>query len=73
MDTDEPATKPEEDKDDGTEKREGEDSKDGGLRKRMEKEKVGYHLENMSRVLPAQRKFISFPEGRYEPVKKVWD
>ena len=42
-----------------------------GLKKRMEREKVGYSLENMSRVLPAQLKFISFPDGRYEPVKKV--
>lgn len=71
MDTDEPAAKTEEEKDDGAEKKEGEDAKDGGLKKRMEKEKVGYDMENMSRVLPAQRKFISFPKGRYEPVKKV--
>lgn len=68
MDTEESAIK-EEEKEDGAEKKEDED-KDGGLRKKMEKEKVGYHLENMSRVLPAQRKFISFYEGRYEPVKK---
>ena len=71
MDTDEPAAKTEEEKDDGAEKKEGEDAKDGVLKKRMEKEKVGYDMENMSRVLPAQRKFISFPKGRYEPVKKV--
>lgn len=44
-----------------------------GVKKKagVEKEKVGYELENMSRVLPAQLRFISFPEGRYEPVKKV--
>lgn len=42
-----------------------------GLRKKMEKEKIGYELENMSRVLPAQLKFITFPDRRYEPVKKV--
>lgn len=36
-----------------------------------EKERVGYELENMSRVLPVQLKYISFPGGRYEPVKKV--
>lgn len=71
MDIDEPASKIEDDKDEGAEKKEGEDAKDGGLRKKMEKEKVGYQLENMSRVLPAQRKFISFQDGRYEPVKKV--
>lgn len=80
METDEPAAKPDEDKEgerqDGT-KKEGEEAKDSpaqseGLRKKMEKEKVGYSLENMSRVLPAQLKFLSFPDGRYEPVKKVW-
>ncbi|KAI9871545.1 MAG: proteasome regulatory particle base subunit [Pleopsidium flavum] len=74
MDTDEVAVKEEDKK--GSEK---EDSKEGekesaapaeGLRKRMEKEKVGYELENMSRVLPVQLKFTSFPDGRYEPVKK---
>ena len=74
MDTDEPAIKVEEEKE--AEKKEGEDVKSTpsapeGLRKKMEKEKVGYDLENMSRVLPAQLKFISFPDGRYEPVKKV--
>ena len=53
---------------------------EGGKKKaerEREKEKVGYELENMSRVLPAQLKFISFPEARYEPIKKVrmlsWD
>ena len=70
MDTDEPA-KLEENKEENAEKKDGEEPKDGGLKKRMEKEKVGYDLENMSRVLPAQRKFISFPKGRYEPIKKV--
>jgi len=66
MDTDEPAPKTDE----------GEESKEAapqaeGLKKKMEREKVGYNIENMSRVLPAQLKFISFPDGRYEPVKKV--
>lgn len=80
MNTDE-SSKAEEDKKDGekddVEKKEGEEGKEApappeGLKKKMEKEKVGYDLENMSRVLPAQLKFISFPEGgRYEPVKKV--
>ena len=70
MDTDESAVKTEEEKEDGAEKKDGDEAKDGGLKKRMEKEKVGYHLENMSRVVPGQRKFITFPEGRYEPVKK---
>lgn len=40
-------------------------------KKKAEKEKVGYELENMSRVLPAQLKYISFPGERYVPVKKV--
>ncbi|KAL5427896.1 hypothetical protein PMIN04_001098 [Paraphaeosphaeria minitans] len=39
-------------------------------RKKAEKEKVGYDLENMSRILPSQVKYISFPEERYVPVKK---
>ncbi|KAI6827202.1 26S proteasome regulatory complex, non-ATPase subcomplex, Rpn2/Psmd1 subunit [Hortaea werneckii] len=43
----------------------------GSKAKKAEKEKVGYELENMSRVLPSQIKYISFsPEGRYQPVKK---
>ncbi|KAL8915739.1 MAG: hypothetical protein Q9172_006715 [Xanthocarpia lactea] len=56
-------------KSDGEKKAEGESSPESA-KKKMEKEKVGYQLENMSRVLPAQRKFISFPDGRYRPVKK---
>ena len=78
METDEPTTKRDEEKDGEkreANKKEGGEAKDGslpeGLRKKMEREKVGYDIENMSRVLPAQLKFISFPGGRYEPVKKV--
>lgn len=56
-------------------KKEGEEDKEaaaqGTPKKKLEKEKVGYDIENMSRVLPAQLKFISFPAGRYKPVKKV--
>lgn len=40
-------------------------------KKKVEKEKVGYEIQNMSRVLPPQVKFISFPGDRYTPVKKV--
>ncbi len=40
-------------------------------KRKIEKEKVGYELENMSRVLPGQLKHISFPGPRYKPVKKV--
>ncbi|KAF2856791.1 26S proteasome regulatory complex, non-ATPase subcomplex, Rpn2/Psmd1 subunit [Plenodomus tracheiphilus IPT5] len=39
-------------------------------KKKAEKEKVGYELENMSRVLLPQVKYISFPGERYVPVKK---
>lgn len=58
------------------EKAEGEEGKEGTpaaetSKKKVEKEKVGYDLENMSRVLPAQVKYISFPEERYVPIKKV--
>ena len=76
MDIDGPAVKTEGDKENGKpedEKKEGEETKEADksetLKKKMEKEKVGYNLDNMSRVLPAQLKFVSF-HGRYEPVKK---
>ncbi|KAL2260106.1 hypothetical protein VTK26DRAFT_6010 [Humicola hyalothermophila] len=58
------------------EKKEGEAAadKEGSVgpeaKKKAEKEKVGYEIENMSRVLPGQLKYISFPAGRYKPVKK---
>jgi 26S proteasome regulatory subunit N2 len=46
--------------------------KDSSPRAKLQKEKVGHELENMSRVLPSQVRWISFPsEGRYQPVKKV--
>lgn len=55
------------------EKAEGEESTPAAetSKKKVEKEKVGYDLENMSRVLPGQVKYISFPEERYVPVKKA--
>lgn len=40
-------------------------------KRKAEKEKVGYEIENMSRVLPAQLKYLTFPDPRYEPVKRV--
>jgi 26S proteasome regulatory subunit N2 len=58
-------------------KAEGEESKDGekaageAQKKKVEREKVGYELDNMSRVLPAQLKYLTFPDPRYEPVKRV--
>ena len=70
MDTDEPVVKAEGDGEKKDEEEAKELEKPEGLKKKMEKEKVGYSLENMSRVLPAQLKFVSFPDERYEPVKK---
>ncbi|CAD6565127.1 MAG: proteasome regulatory particle base subunit [Alectoria sarmentosa] len=70
MDTDEPAVKTEGDGEKKEEEEAKESDKPEGLKKKMEKEKVGFGLENMSRVLPAQLKFVSFPDERYEPVKK---
>jgi len=72
MDTDEPASRPEGEKVESGNKETDDVKAPEGLKKKMEKEKVGCELENMSRVLPAQLKFISFPDPRYEPVKKVW-
>jgi 26S proteasome regulatory subunit N2 len=72
MDTDESAVKDDEKKDEEDATKEGEEKKvAAAVSKKLEREKVGYELENMSRVLPAQLKFISFPDSRYEPVKKV--
>lgn len=55
----------------GAEAKEGEKEAAEGQKKKPEKEKVGYELENMSRVLPAQLKYLTFPDPRYEPVKRV--
>ncbi|KAI1823305.1 26S proteasome regulatory subunit rpn2 [Xylaria intraflava] len=41
------------------------------VKKKLEKEKPGYEIENMSRVLPGQFKYITFAKGRYWPVKLV--
>jgi len=81
MDVDHTPTTPknigvDEDKMDVDEEKKDEKEKDGTpaleiAKKKVEKEKVGYDLENMSRVLPGQVKYISFPEERYVPVKKV--
>jgi 26S proteasome regulatory subunit N2 len=62
-----------EEKKDDKEKADGEEGTPSAeaTKKKAEREKVGYELENMSRVLPAQVKYISFPEERYVPVKKV--
>ncbi|ODH31453.1 hypothetical protein ACO22_03466 [Paracoccidioides brasiliensis] len=66
MDVDENVVKAEEDGKEG--------EKDGpqteAPKRKMEKEKVGCELQNMSRVLPAQLKYLTFPDPRYEPVKR---
>jgi 26S proteasome regulatory subunit N2 len=74
MEVDEEAKKAKSDAKDQDKEKES-DKKDkegenGGEKKKAEKEKVGYDIENMSRVLPGQLKYISFPAGRYRPVKK---
>ena len=61
-------------KDDSTIKKDSDDKETtpaGDIKKKQEKEKVGYEIENMSRVLPGQLKYVTFPTGRYKPVKKV--
>ncbi|KAL3425549.1 proteasome/cyclosome [Phlyctema vagabunda] len=58
------------DKDEKKDESEKESSPAELAKKKLEKEKVGYEIENMSRVLPTQLKFINFPAGRYKPVKK---
>ena len=50
---------------------EGEKGAGEGQKKKVERERVGYELDNMSRVLPAQLKYLTFPDPRYEPVKRV--
>ncbi|KAK3376913.1 armadillo-type protein [Lasiosphaeria ovina] len=57
-------------KKDGDSGNEKEGSASLDAKKKAEKEKVGYEMENMSRVVPGQLKYISFPAGRYKPVKK---
>jgi 26S proteasome regulatory subunit N2 len=56
---------------DKKEEQEKEPAASADTKKKPEKEKVGYEIENMTRVLPGQLKYISFPAGRYKPVKKV--
>lgn len=57
---------------DDKEKKEGDDKdiSSAETKKKPEKEKMGYDIENMTRVVPGQLKFVSFSGGRYRPVKK---
>lgn len=43
----------------------------GEAKKKEQKEKAGYEIENMTRVLPSQLRYISPTKGRYWPVKLV--
>jgi len=51
--------------DDGKDAKEKEGTPTGDREEEGGKGEVGYDLENMSRVLPAQVKYISFPGERY--------
>lgn len=57
-------------KEEAKDKKEGDKESATETKKKPEKEKVGYEVENMTRVLPGQLKYISFPSSRYRPVKK---
>ncbi|KIW72108.1 hypothetical protein PV04_00328 [Phialophora macrospora] len=52
------------------EKKDGENGTTTEPRKKAEKEKIGYEITNMSRVLPAQLKYLTFPDPRYQIVKR---
>ncbi|KAJ4383836.1 proteasome regulatory particle base subunit [Didymella sp. IMI 355093] len=76
MDVDTPATpKPADDDKMEMDEEKKDDEKAEGVatespKKKAEKEKVGYELDNLSRVLPPQVKHITFPGDRFIPVKK---
>ncbi|KAF4120387.1 26S proteasome regulatory subunit N2 [Geosmithia morbida] len=85
MDIDTPAPKGEGDKmdidddkkDDQTTKEPGATGDDAAAnkdtsdsKKEPEKEKAGFDIDNMTRVLPSQLKYLSIPAGRYRLVKK---
>jgi 26S proteasome regulatory subunit N2 len=71
MDTDEDATKKGEKTDDKVNGEKEATPPEASTKRRAEKEKVGYDMENMTRVLPAQLKYIQFSSERYVPVKRV--
>ncbi|KAJ5757961.1 uncharacterized protein N7511_006655 [Penicillium nucicola] len=64
------AMETEDSKAEGEEGTETEKAASEGQKKKAEREKVGYELDNLSRVLPAQLKYLTFPDPRYEPVKR---
>ncbi|KAH6645499.1 armadillo-type protein [Truncatella angustata] len=68
MDIDE-SKKPEDAKKDGEAVTDKESSPTTETKKKEQREKPGYDIDNMSRVLPGQLKYISPIKGRYWPVK----
>ena len=74
MDTDEAVAKDEIDKEDKSkdeaEKTEIEHGAVTEPKKKIEKEKIGYEIGNMSRILPAQLKYLTFPDPRFTIVKR---
>ena len=68
-----PAEEEEAEKMETDEKEERVDQKDKKKKKVKKEEEPQFEiLQNLSRVVPAQLKYISFPQGtRYAPVKKV--
>jgi 26S proteasome regulatory subunit N2 len=70
MDIDDATVKDEEVKEE--DKKEAEEKKEveKDVKKKLEREKLGYEIENMSRILPAQLKYLTFPDKRFEPVKR---
>ena len=70
MDVDDATVRDEETKE-SEKKEEGEKKEvEKDVQKKLAKEKLGYEIENMSRVLPAQLKYLTFPDQRFEPVKR---
>ena len=70
MDVDDATVRDEENKE-SDKKEEGEKKEvEKDVQKKLAKEKLGYEIENMSRVLPAQLKYLTFPDQRFEPVKR---
>lgn len=73
VDDDKPKTDDAKDTKDGEASGDKDTAASPDAKKKADKEKLGYEIENMSRVLPGQLKYINFPGGRYRPVKKVCD
>lgn len=81
MDVDEDADKDNDDKAAPEDVKDEQQAEDGSTtsatatatstKRKAEKEKIGFDIENISRVLPRQLRYTSFPEsGRYVPIKK---